>query len=172
LKDLLLLRHAKSGWENPGLADIDRPLSKRGRKAGVRLAGWFQAHKCRPALILCSDARRTRETLELLLPAWSQPPETRYLERLYLAEPDELMACLHEVSDATPSVLLIGHNPGLQELALQLLPVSASETRTRIDAKFPTGALVRLSSRARSWSRLAPGKLKLVTYVTPAELQD
>jgi phosphohistidine phosphatase len=172
LKDLLLLRHAKSGWDNPGLADIDRPLSKRGRKAGVRLQHWFTARKCRPALILCSSARRTRETLDQLLPAWPKPPEIRYLERLYLAEPDELLACLYEVSDATPSALLIGHNPGLQELALQLLPESQADIRTRIDMKFPTGALIRLSSRARSWSRLVPGKLKLVEYVTPAELQD
>ena len=172
MKDLLLLRHAKSGWDNPELADADRPLSKRGRKAGVRLAGWFQTRKCRPSLILCSSARRTRETLDLLLPAWPKPPEIRYLERLYLAEPDELMACVQEVSDATPSVLLIGHNPGLQEMALLLLPESQADIRARIDAKFPTGALIRLSSRARSWSRLVPGKLKLVEYVTPAELQD
>lgn len=172
MKDLLLLRHAKSSWEAPGRSDIDRALNKRGRKAAVRLAAWFKAQKLRPALILCSPAKRTRETLELLQAAWSKPPEIHYQERLYLAEADDLLVWLHELSDAIPSVLVIGHNPGLQELALRLLPDSAAEASARIAGKFPTGALLRLSTRAKSWSGFGPGTAKLVEYVIPAELED
>lgn len=172
MKDLLLLRHAKSSWEAPGRSDIDRPLNKRGRRAGVLLASWFKAHKCRPALVLCSPARRTRETLELVQAAWGKPPEIHYQERLYLAEADDLLAWLHELSDAIPSVLMIGHNPGLQELALRLLPESATDTGARIAGKFPTGALLRLSSRVRSWSRFGPDKTRLIEYVIPSELAD
>lgn len=172
MKDLLLLRHAKSSWEPPGRSDIDRPLNKRGRRAGVRLASWFKAQKLRPALVLCSPAKRTRETLELVQDAWGKPPEIHYQERLYLAEADELLAWLHDLSDAIPSVLVIGHNPGLQELALRLLPQSAADTSARIAGKFPTGALLRLSTRAKNWSQLGPDKTKLVAYVIPAELED
>lgn len=170
MKDLLLLRHAKSSWDTPGQADIDRPLNKRGRKATVRLVDWFKTRKCSPALVLCSPAKRTRETLDLIQEAWSKPPEIRYQERLYLAEAEEMLQWLHDLSDAIPSALVIGHNPGLQELALALLPAAADDTRTRIEAKFPTGALLRLSTRARSWSKLGPDSTKLVEYVTPAEL--
>lgn len=172
MKDLLLLRHAKSSWEVPDQADIDRPLNKRGRKAGVRLAAWFTQHKWRPALVLCSPAKRTRETLELVQAAWPTPPEIRYQERLYLAEPGDLLAWVHELSDAIPSVMLVGHNPGLQELALALLPKTEAEVAGRVAAKFPTGALVRLTSRVRSWSRFGPETTKLASYVIPADLED
>lgn len=172
MKDLLLLRHAKSSWGAADLADIDRPLNKRGRKAAVRLGALFKAQKLRPALVLCSPAKRTRETLDLVQAAWTKPPEIHYQERLYLAEAGDLLTWIHDLSDAIPSVLLVGHNPGLQELAVQLLPPSASELSARIAGKFPTGALLRLSSRVRSWSRFGPDTTKLVDYVVPSELED
>lgn len=172
MKDLLLLRHAKSSWGASDQADIDRPLNKRGRKAAVRLATWFKAQKLRPALVLCSPAQRTRETLELVQAAWDKPPEIHYQERLYLAEAEDLLAWLHELSDAIPSVLVIGHNPGLQELALALLPATQAGTKARIAGKFPTGALLRLSSRVRSWSRFGPDKTRLIEYVIPSELAE
>ncbi len=136
------------------------------------MAAWFKAQKLRPALVLCSPAKRTRETLELVQEAWATPPEIHYQERLYLAEPEDLLTWLHDLSDAIPSVLVIGHNPGLQELALRLLPASAAEASARIAGKFPTGALVHLSSRVRSWSRFGAETAKLVDYVIPSDLEE
>ena len=119
MKSLLLLRHAKSSWDEPGLADRDRPLAPRGRRAAKALAGHLGQEGVQPALVLCSSARRARETLERIAPALGEADVT-IEDGLYGATEDDLLERLRAVPDSVPSAMLIGHNPAIQALALCL----------------------------------------------------
>jgi phosphohistidine phosphatase len=164
---LYLLRHAKSSWADPTLADHERPLAPRGRRDAKRIAKHLRRLGYEPELILCSSAVRTRETLELLRSA--VPASAVNIEEdLYAASHDELFARLRLVPDAVVSVMLIGHNPGLQQLALEL--ASAGDELERLAARFPTAALATFAL-AKSWSRLAPADATLEAYVVPKQLR-
>src|ERR671923_1158092 len=138
MKRLFLLRHAKSSWKDEGLADRDRPLAGRGRRAAKVMARHLQEEKISPALVLCSPARRTRETLEAVSPSG----EVRIEDELYGASEAELLERLRRVPEAIESVMLIGHNPAIEELALGL--ASRGERLEDVERKFPTGALATL----------------------------
>lgn len=171
MKELILVRHAKSSWKDPGKDDFERRLSSRGRRAAKRIAEWLAEARVRPTLVLCSDAARTRETLALIGEAMGAP-EVVFEKDLYLAGKSKLLARLRKLGDGIRCVMLIGHNPGLQELALALLPKGADLERDKIAAKFPTAALVRLAFAGASWSKLGPAKTRLIAYVVPRELDD
>ena len=137
MKRLFLLRHAKSSWDDPGLADHDRPLAPRGRRASALIAEHLRRTRIRPALVLCSSAKRTRETLEGLQQALS-PVEVQFEDELYGASSEELLQRLRAVPDEVESVMLIGHQPAIQELALHLAAEGSELERLR--AKFPTAS--------------------------------
>jgi phosphohistidine phosphatase len=163
VKHLHLLRHAKSSWANPELADHERPLAPRGRKACRKLAKHLRREGTRTDLVLCSSAQRARETLELIRSALGDAA-IEIEEELYAAGSDRLLARLRELPEEAGSVLLIGHNPGLQDLALTLAPGS-----TRVAEKFPTGALASLALDT-PWLRVGEARAELVAYVVPREL--
>jgi phosphohistidine phosphatase len=164
MKSLYLLRHAKSSWSDSSLTDEERPLAPRGRKAAKKMAKALRRRQIRPALVLCSASRRTQETLELISPALGHPAiETE--ESLYGAGSDALLARIRAVSDTVDSVLVVGHNPGLQDLAMALAPGSKP-----VAEKFPTGALAAFELNAHSWIELGQTKVRLVAYVVPREL--
>jgi phosphohistidine phosphatase len=177
MKELLLLRHAKSSWATPGQPDFERPLNKRGRRAAAAMARYFTDKGLSPRLVLASDARRTRETLDLIREALGAV--TIHLEpRLYLADPPTLLDALRKVGDEVPSVLVIAHNPGLQELALELAEAAgkpAADTAARVEEKFPTAALIRFRLKIERWRELSMdrlgGAVKLLGYTIPAELE-
>jgi phosphohistidine phosphatase len=178
MKELLLLRHAKSSWATPGMPDVDRPLNKRGRRAAAALARFLGNEGLRPALILSSDARRTRETLDLIREAVGERVAVHLEPKLYLADPSTLLDRLRKVPDDVPSVLMIGHNPGLQEFALELAEAAgaaAAETAARIEEKFPTAAFVRFRLKIERWRELSldrlAGAVKVVGYTIPADLE-
>ena len=171
---LYVLRHAKSSWKEPGQQDYERALAPRGRKAARLISRHLEQAGVRPALVLCSPARRARETYEGVAPSGEL-----VLEReLYGAGADGLLERLREVPEAVDSVMVIGHNPGLQELVLLLAQPrraqlaetahSASALR-RVREKFPTCALATLCLRCR-WRELRPGRAELQTLVAPADL--
>jgi phosphohistidine phosphatase len=164
---LFLLRHAKSSWADPTLADFERPLAPRGVRDARRIAKHVRALGCEPELVLCSAAVRTRETLELALPAIGTPA-VRLEEELYAATSDELLARIRLVPDTVQSLMLIGHNPGVHQLALGL--VSDGDNLERLAAKFPTAALATLTA-AKTWSQLAAGDATLAAYVVPRDLR-
>jgi len=166
-RTLLLLRHAKSSWVDPTLPDHDRPLASRGRRDAKRIAKHLAALEFEPELVLCSSAVRTRETLELVRPALGNS-KVLFEDGLYGASSDELLARIRVVPDAVGSVMLIGHNPGLEQLAL-LLASSGDELR-RLETKFPTAALATLAVET-TWSRLAPGDAILTAYIVPKQLR-
>jgi phosphohistidine phosphatase len=120
----------------------------------------------RPALVLCSPAKRARQTLELVAPALGAP-EVQIEERIYGSSADDLLELLQSLPNTLASVMVIGHNPGLQELAVVL--VKASAARTMMTERFPTGVLVTLSMQG-DWSKLGPAKADLVAFVEPRAL--
>jgi phosphohistidine phosphatase len=165
---LYLLRHAKSSWVDPALHDHERPLAPRGRRDGKRIAKHLVRLGIEPELVICSSAERTRETLELLRPALGATSTIMLEEELYVAPSDQLLERIRAVPDAVASLLLIGHNPGLQQLALVL--ASAGAELERLEAKFPTAALATLALPNASWSQLSPADAVLAAYVVPKQL--
>ena len=162
-----LLRHAKSSWKDPTLHDRDRPLAGRGRRAAKAMAGHLREQGIEPDLVLCSPARRARETLERLEPALGRGA-VRVEPRLYEGGTEALLEVLRETPDTVESVMLIGHNPGLQELAVALARGSAD--LARVEAKFPTGALATLTFSESRWSDLARASGTLEAVVRPRDL--
>jgi phosphohistidine phosphatase len=160
-KHLLLLRHAKSSWEDPGLADHDRPLSPRGRRAARAIRGYLRKHEIPITLVLCSSARRTRETVELVDPGG----EVQIEDGLYGASADDLLERIRQLPEQEGVVMLVGHNPSMHELALGL----AKHPQELAGRTYPTGGLAWFSFSG-SWRSLAPGQAELTEFVTPREL--
>jgi phosphohistidine phosphatase len=163
---LLLLRHAKSSWDDPTLADRKRPLAKRGRRAAELIGEHLRAAGVRPGLVICSPSRRTRETLELLS---LDGPEIRLEDAVYEASQKELAAVVRGLPEAVHSVLLIGHNPSMGDLATWLSGQDRTEAAGRLREKFPTGALAVFETE-KTWRDLAPGGTRLVSFQTPRDL--
>jgi phosphohistidine phosphatase len=175
-KQLFLLRHAKSSWDDPLLEDHDRPLAARGLRAVQMLGQYIRESGIRPTQVLCSSSRRTRETLAGIGPGGEALIEAE----LYDAGCDALIERLRRVPEDVDSVMLIGHNPAMQMLALRLAGANGAEcadgTRRPVDGelaevqrKFPTGALATLTFDCE-WSRLGPGRAKLAGFVRPKAL--
>lgn len=171
--DLMLLRHAKSAWDNPALADHDRPLNRRGRQASERMGAYLLAEGLLPDLALVSSAQRTQETWARLSAGWPQLPPAETLKTLYLAPPSRLLAALRHAPAMAGRLLLLGHNPGLEHLAERLAgPRSDAEARRRLQAKFPTGALAIFRLAAQDWASIGEDKARLLRFVTPQDLEE
>jgi phosphohistidine phosphatase len=162
-----LLRHGKSSWSS-GLPDHERPLAPRGRRAAKAIGRHMRARGVEPELVLCSTASRARETLERIEPALGSAA-VRIERGLYEAGSDGLLDRLRAVADQVGSVMLVGHNPGLQQLALDLARPTADVSE--LAAKYPTAALVTLAVPARSWRVIEPATAELVGFVRPRELE-
>jgi phosphohistidine phosphatase len=160
-KQLLLLRHAKSSWDDPSLADDDRPLAPRGRKAAKRIVAYVRREQISVALVLCSAATRARETLDLVAP----PGEILIERDLYRATAAALLERLRRVPGEVDAVMLIGHEPAIRDLAVGLVGLGSELA----DHKFPTAALATLTFTG-PWSTLAPDHAELAAFVTPRAL--
>jgi len=171
---LLLLRHAKSSWDNWGSSDFDRPLAKRGIKAAPRMGAEIATLGLRPDLILCSSAARTRQTLSLVLPELGEPaPDVVYDEAIYMAEPETLLATIRNIAyRARPPrrAMIVGHNPGMENLADMLTGAGDAAGRALMADKFPTCALAVLEFDTDDWRSVAAGNGTLEHFLTPALL--
>ena len=167
MKQLFLLRHAKSSWGDPELADHDRPLAPRGRRAAKLIAKHLRRQGIVPELVLCSPAARTRETLDLIAPALGEGVPVQIEDQLYAASEQMLLERVRAVEDGIESLLLIGHNPGLEQLALLL--AGSGEKVAALARKDPTGALVTLEFSG-PWPELGEGSAELTAFVTPKQL--
>lgn len=165
---LYLLRHAKAVPQGDG-SDRERPLEQKGRRAAQAIAGWIAEHRLSPELVLCSPSLRTRQTLDIVAPAFARPPQILLEDGLYLATPRQLMARLRQIPAGVKSAMVIGHNPGFQELAGVLSDVATGPLPTRVAAGFPTAALAGYEV-AVPWSTLERRRAHLVIFVTPKEL--
>jgi phosphohistidine phosphatase len=166
VRTLYLLRHAKSSWDDPALADRDRPLAPRGRRAAELMKEHLTQDGIVPALVLCSAARRTRETLDVIAPAFGAEADIEVERDLYGASAGELLERLQGVPDTISSVMLIGHNPSVQTLALNL---AGSGELDAIALKYPTGALATLTFEG-AWQELDRGAAELTGFVRPRDL--
>jgi phosphohistidine phosphatase len=169
MKRVYLLLHAKSSGKDGSLADRERPLAGRGRRAAKAVARHLEQERIRPDLVLCSPARRTRETLERVEGAFGNRVEARLDEALYGASESKLLGCLKALPREVGSVMLIGHNPGLGELALALASEGALLACLR--EKYPTGALATIDLPAERWGAIERGSGELVGYVRPRDLE-
>ena len=174
MRQLLILRHAKSSWDDAALSDQDRPLNARGRRSAAAMRQAMHDLGLAPDVVLVSTARRTMETLEALEP-WDDTPLIEPMDSLYLATPTQLIAALQGVAETVRSVLLIGHNPGLHDLAMALVGSSAirsgGDSERALVRGFPTGALAEFLI-AGSWRDLSEGGGRLVRFLTPRMLED
>ncbi len=150
---LMLLRHAKSDRSVAGASDHERTLNPRGRTAAVTMGTYMAAEKLVPALILCSTATRTRETCERIIAAFPHPPPIHYERRLYEAGPDTIVDLVAAMPADARSILLIGHNPGLQLTALSLAGPGSGKRLANLREKFPTAALAVIAFDFDAWVR-------------------
>jgi phosphohistidine phosphatase len=168
-RTLYLLRHAKSSWSDEQLADRDRPLAPRGEDAVMRLRRYVGDAEISPELVLCSSARRTVMTLDGIAPAFPAGTTVLVEDGLYGAPSERLLGRVSEVDDGVTSVMLIGHNPGLEVLATLLVGGGDEALRRRLETKFPTGALAELAVATR-WRDLTPADATLESFVVPRDL--
>ena len=161
MKNLFLLRHAKSSWDNAALADFDRPLSKRGIFNAILLSEHIQKHNITFDLVLSSPSERTQSTLDLVLSSLDHFPTTTLKESIYHASPFSLTQLIKEQDDAINDLLIIGHNPGLHILTEQLINQSI--------VKFPTCAFAKIAN-FNHWKDIDTGILNLESLITPKEL--
>lgn len=167
---LSLLRHAKSSWDDVSGDDFQRPLAKRGESAAPRMGKFMAEHDLAPELILCSPAVRARETLDLVLPHLGGGPTIIYEENFYLAAPSVLLARLRKVEGKVRHVMIVGHDPGMQTLALELAGTGDAKTLHALAAKFPTAGLAVIRFKARDWGKIGPAKGRLELFMTPKTL--
>jgi phosphohistidine phosphatase len=165
---LHLLRHAKSSWDET-VEDHERPLSRRGDRAAQLVGASLPAAIGRLDLVLCSSAVRTRATLDLVLSGFAQPPRCLLEDGLYLAGSAQLLNRLRQLDEAADEVMLIGHNPGLQELAVALADPASAGYPALAAGKFPTAARVSFAIPT-PWSSLGGVRCPVVDYVTPKSL--
>jgi phosphohistidine phosphatase len=161
MKKLLLLRHAKSSWDDAGLADFDRPLNGRGRQAAPLMGDLMRERQLRPDLVISSPAARARETIALVLKASGIRTELRYDERIYEATAARLLEVISEVGDEKQEVMLVGHNPGFENLLERL---------TTESLRVPTAALALVVLDADRWIEAGARGGRLKWLVKPKEL--
>jgi phosphohistidine phosphatase len=164
---LILLRHAKSSWEDTSVPDDQRPLAPRGRRALVVVGQHLRASDIDVDLVLCSPARRTRETWDGL--GLHGEPEVRFVREIYEATAHQLLELVNQVDDRYRTVLLIGHNPGMEDLAAGLLSDGNDESLSQLHEGFATAALAVLSCD-HDWSDLTWRSARLDSYVRPRDL--
>ncbi|MFF4395338.1 SixA phosphatase family protein [Streptomyces sp. NPDC001480] len=166
LRRLIVLRHAKSAWP-PDVPDHDRPLAPRGRRDAPAAGRALAAADPLPDLALCSTAVRARQTWELASAQWGTPPPVRFDPRLYAAGVPELLEVVREVPSEVAGLLLVGHNPGLEDLVLELAGEALDDALDRVRTKFPTSAVADLTWYGPSWPDLAPGAALLTSLTVP-----
>ena len=168
---LMLLRHAKAELGMATLADKDRSLAQRGRADAPRLGAFVESEGLRPDLVQCSTARRTRETWELAQAAMSKPVETQFEAGIYEASTARLLAIVRRTPASVKRLLLIGHNPGFEDLACDLIRDGEPEAMARIDKKYPTSGLAVLTFSHKQWAQITPRSARLTHFTAPAYLK-
>ncbi|MBA4788247.1 MAG: histidine phosphatase family protein [Rhizobiales bacterium] len=169
MRRLILLRHAKSDWPD-GIADLERPLAARGRTAAPLVGRYLAREGLLPDRILVSPARRTRETWDLLGAEMAGLPEAASEPRIYEASAARLMSVVREQPDTAHTLLLIGHNPGFEDLADTLVQHGSAAARDAMDEKFPTGAVAVIDLPVDRWVDITPDTGRLDRFITPRML--
>lgn len=167
---LTLFRHAKSSWELNGVDDRDRPLNARGAAAAPMMGTFLRKEGLIPDLVLCSGAVRTRQTVDLAFADWEPAPKIKYEGALYLADPFDILARVRKTPRTISHLMVVGHNPGLQILAIELVGNGDPDQISALSAKLPTAGVVVMTFDVKSWRDVGPGKGQLVCFATPKSL--
>ncbi len=170
-KSLYIMRHAKSSWNDSNLPDFERPLARRGEKAAGRMAHWLARAVPLPELVLCSSATRAVQTYQPIAKLLSKSVEVHIEDELYGASGTELLMRLRALPDEVKSALLIGHNPGVQDLLIELASDGDPARLDEVRAGFPTCALATLRVASR-WAELGPATASVEGLVMPSALSD
>ena len=169
---LSLLRHAKSSWSNPTLPDRERPLATRGVTDAPLMGKAMAERGIDPELVLCSSARRTRDTLELVLPELRVEPKVVYVDALYHASPEQMLEMLHEIQPGANRVMLVGHNPEIQAFALDLVGSGPKHFRDRLQTKYPTAGLVVINFVSGLWKSVTVNSGTLNLFLSPKDMRS
>ncbi|HSR43247.1 MAG TPA: histidine phosphatase family protein [Longimicrobiales bacterium] len=172
MRTLYLLRHAKSSWDDSSLADHDRPLAPRGRRAAPSMGRYMQSERLVPELVLCSTAARTRATWALAAPFLGDDIPVEYDRELYGASAGTLLRVVRGLPDDVRRVLMVGHNPGWELFAAALAGDGDRGAIARMRRKFPTAALAVLESPAERWTGVEAGGCRLERFVRPKDLPE
>lgn len=164
---LLTLRHAKSERNTPGKSDFDRPLETRGKDAAARIGQVLRAGGLRPARVLTSPAARARETADGVAAAFAEKPETLPVAGLYKADGAEVMECVRKHGGRSSPLLVVGHNPAIQEFALGLIAGGDGDALGRMRAGYPTAALAVLDADISDWRELDWERCTLTAFTCP-----
>ena len=167
---LSIVRHAKSSWGDPSLRDIERPLNDRGRSQALNLGVFLAENMIDPDLIICSSAKRARQTLKYLQKNWNSDAEVIEENQLYLASVNTIIKLLDELGEKASHIMIIGHNPGLHMLAEQLASNGNEDDLALLQEKYPTGTLCMIKSSADKWKKIGKAAGKLVYLATPKQL--
>src|SRR5579875_2967317 len=168
MKTLTLLRHAKSSWDDPVKRDFDRPLNPRGRRAARTVGREMRSLGLSFDRAVASPARRVIQTIEEVEQSFGQiAPD--YDERIYLASLATLVEMVHETPDSVAHLLLVGHNPGLEELAL-FLAGGEGPLRAEVEIKYPTGTLAEIEFSSEHWREIGQGDGTIVRFIRPRDL--
>ncbi len=170
MKILTLLRHAKSGWDDPALRDFDRPLNPRGRRAARTVGRALKAQGLGFDAVVASAAVRVVETLRDVGDGYGSAFQPEHEQALYLASPAVLLDRIQTVDDRVERLLLVGHNPGLEQLALLLTPEAPGALRDALAAKFPTATVAEISLPVDHWADVTEGRGTLTRFIRPRDL--
>ena len=168
---LYLLRHAKSSWADATLDDHDRPLQAKGRRRAGELRTWMEERGLGCDLVLCSTALRARQTLDVVLPALGDPV-VREVARLYGAGAADIVAMLKRTGGRVERVMVVGHDPVLQQTAVALAMTADGDAMDRLRRKYPTAALAMLTFGTAGWASLAPGMGHLDLFFVPPDPRE
>ena len=171
MRRLLLFRHAKAERSEPGTQDLSRVLIDRGRKDAGKIGIYMAGHALVPDRVLLSPAARSQETWKYAVTAFHPAPAAMSTERLYDATPDVILGVIEDIPASAHTLLVIGHNPGLHELALMLIASGDIIARERLREKLPTAGLVIIDFAFDDWSKLRPQSGRLERFVTPKALE-
>ena len=171
MKKLTLLRHAKSSWNDDVASDADRPLNEKGRRAAGLMGRYARDEDLRFDAIVASPATRVRETLDAFVEAHRDRdmPEPTFERRVYLASSVTLAEVVRELGQGARHLLLVGHNPGLEDLVLDCVP-EGSDFRARVEEKYPTASLATMQFDIAEWEAMADGTGELLRFVRPRDL--
>jgi len=170
MKRLTILRHAKSSWDEPGVEDFNRPLYDRGWKAARRMGRELESRGIDFDLVIASPAARVRETIDGLKEKMKLNVEIRFEQRMYLASEKMLLHIVQEIPESSDAPLLVGHNPGLHQLVVELTRPDSHGLHERAAHKFPTAALARIELAANRWADVKAGSGELAELILSKEL--
>src|SRR5262249_18684603 len=171
MRRLILLRHAKSDWTSPGMRDHARPLAGRGRDAAPRIGAYMAHHGLVPDQVLCSTAARAQQTLDLVVAQFPEKIPISYDERIYEVADEDILAVIKQTRTDVHTLLVVGHNPGLRDLAELVIASGDVDARARVLEKFPTAGLAVIDFPIDDWRKLHPRAGRLDRFVTPRTLE-